>query len=105
PPFRGAGGVETAGIVGASLERVIASLAIGAADRMDRREIDDIEAETGDVRQPRNAIVERAMSSRDAPLAARHHLVPRADRRPRAVGLEGGGPGSAPLLFVSHSPR
>src|SRR5262249_41334582 len=66
--LRGTDRIETAGVVGASLERVIASLAIGVADRMDRGEVDDVEAETGNVWQPRNAIVERAMPAGKAPL-------------------------------------
>src|SRR4051794_39527999 len=59
--FLRADGVETAGVVGFGLKRVVAPLAIGMANRMDRREIDDIEAETGDVRQPCDAIIERAV--------------------------------------------
>ena len=52
---------------------------------MDRREIDDVEAERGDVGQPRDAIVERAVAARHRALAARHHLVPGAGARPRPV--------------------
>src|SRR5262245_63333296 len=76
PPLRSPDSIETARIIRASLERVIASLAIGMTNRMDRGEINDIESQTSDVRQPGDAIVERAMPTRYAPLAPRDHLVP-----------------------------
>ena len=53
---------------------------------MDRREIDDVEAQRRDLRQPRDAVVERAVLARHRALAARDHLVPGAATRPRAVG-------------------
>ena len=53
---------------------------------MDRREVDDVEAERGDLRQPRDAVVEGAVAARHGALAARHHLVPGAGARPRPVG-------------------
>src|SRR5262245_44526007 len=56
-------------------------------------------AESGDVRQPRDAVVERAVSAGDAALAARDHLVPRASTRPRAVGMEGKGPASLEVVL------
>ena len=56
------------------------------ADRMDRREIDDVEAERRDLRQPRDAVVERAVPARHRALAARDHLVPGAGARARPVG-------------------
>ena len=67
---------------------------------MDRRQIDDIEAERGDLGQPRDAIVERAVAARHRALAARHHLVPGAGARPRPVDDR---PGSAMLRV--RSPR
>src|SRR6266550_3090479 len=101
--FRRADGVETAGVVGFGLERVIAPLAIGMTNRMDRGEIDDIEAEAGDVRQPCDAIIESAMPAGYAPLAARHHLVPGSGARPRSVGIKAKGPAS-PEIVLECSP-
>src|SRR5207253_9864339 len=42
---------RAAGIVPPGGERVVASLPIGAADRMDRRQVDDVHAELGEARQ------------------------------------------------------
>ena len=81
----GADGVEAAGIAGLGAQRVVAALAVGAADRMDRREIEHVEAERRDLRQPGDAIVERAVPARHLALAARHHLVPGAGARERAI--------------------
>ena len=57
---------------------------------MDRREVDDIEAERGDVGQPRDAVVERAVPAGHRALAARHHFVPGAGARARPVDLHRG---------------
>ena len=77
--------VEAAGIVRAGLERIVLALAVGLADRMDRRQIEHVEAERGDLRHPRDAIVERAVLARHRALAARHHFVPGAGAGARAV--------------------
>ena len=55
---------------------------------MDRREVEDVEAQRGDLRQPRDAVVERAVLARHRALAARHHFVPGAVARPQPVGDE-----------------
>ncbi len=80
-----ADGIEAARIVGAGLERVVLALAVGAADRMDRREIQDVEAELGDFRHTGDAVIERAVPSGHASLAARHHLIPGAGARTCAL--------------------
>jgi hypothetical protein len=53
---------------------------------MDRREINDVESECGDLGHPSDAVVKGAVLARDAALAARHHFVPGAPARARAVG-------------------
>src|SRR6516164_1234863 len=50
--------VGAAGIAGLGAELVVAALAIDAPDGMDRRQVKDIEAERGNIRQARDAIVE-----------------------------------------------
>ena len=97
---RRADGVEAAGIAGVGGERVVAALAVGAADRMDRGEIDHIEAERCDLGQARDAVVEGAVAARNAALAARHHLVPGAGAGERPIGHQrhGGAAGEVGLL-------
>ena len=68
-----ADGPRAAGVVGRRRERVVAALAVGDADRVDRRQVHDVEAHLGDRRQPLGGAGEPA-------LAAREQLVPR--RRP-----------------------
>src|SRR5437773_12071300 len=43
--------IGAAGIAGFGLQRIVASFAVGAADGMDRSEVQHIEAERGDLRQ------------------------------------------------------
>src|SRR6266404_4800087 len=81
----GADGVRTSGIAFKCGHRIVAALAVGVADGVNRREIDDIEAHRRDIRQPRDAILERAVLAGDLALAARHHLVPCAVSRPPPV--------------------
>src|SRR5581483_11942956 len=69
-----ADGIRTARVVRFSLQRVVAALAIGPADRMNRRQIDHVEAKACDLRQSRDAIVERAVAAGHLALAPRHHL-------------------------------
>ena len=84
----GADRIEASRVVGGGLRRVVAALAVGAADRMDRREIDHVEAHPGDVGQPGDAVVEGAVPARHRALAARHHLVPCPGAGERAVDNE-----------------
>ena len=44
PPSRRADGIGAAGIAGSGRQRVVAALAVGLADRMDRRQIEHVEA-------------------------------------------------------------
>src|SRR5690606_41945168 len=66
------------------VERVVSPFAMRLADRMDRRQIDDIEAERRDVRQPRLRALERAV-----PLAS---PAGRGGKGPYPGGNRGGGP-------------
>ena len=88
PPSAAADRIGAAGIALARAQRVVAALAVGVPDRMDRREIDDVEAQRRDVGQARDAIVEGAVPARHAALAARHHFVPGAVARQRPVSDE-----------------
>src|SRR6185503_11765741 len=54
---------RTAGIARARGQAVVGSLALRASDRMDRRQIHDIEAELCSVVEARLAVAERAMRS------------------------------------------
>ena len=81
PPSAGADRVRRAGIVRAGDERVVAALAVLAADRVDRREVEDVEAELGD---RRDLLLDRLQA---AP-RAREQLVPGAEARAHAVDLD-----------------
>ena len=87
--FRRADGVGAAGVARRGAQRIVAPLAIGMPDGMDRREIDNIEAEAGDLRQTRDAIIEGAVAAGDCALTAGDHLVPGAGAGERHVGIEG----------------
>src|SRR5262245_33632660 len=78
PAFGTADGIWAAGIFGPGDERVVAPLAVGPPDRVDRSQIDDIEAALSDLRQPGDAVVECAMTAGNRALAPRDHLVPGA---------------------------
>jgi hypothetical protein len=75
---------RTADVVGTGGRRIIRALAIRGADRMDRREIDDVEAELGDVVEPAFRVRERAVLAVGAG-RAREQLVPRRAPRERAL--------------------
>ena len=77
-PSADADGPRAAGVVGAGAERVVGALAVGDADRVDRRQVDDVEAHLGDRRQALGRAGETA-------LAAGEQLVPGAVAGPRAV--------------------
>src|ERR1700759_5396996 len=81
-----ADGIKAARIVRAGAQGIVAALAIGAADRMDRREIEHVKAERGDFRQPRDAVVEGAMLARGGALAGRPPLVPGPGARAWPLG-------------------
>ena len=76
PPVLVADGPRGARVVGAGLERVVAPLPEAPADRMDRRQVEHVEAHGRDVRQPLDAVAERAGPARHPALGPREQLVP-----------------------------
>jgi hypothetical protein len=62
-------------------QRVVLSLPVRAPDRMDRRQVDDVEPELGELRQ-------HALDALEPAPRAREELVPRAERRPLAVDVD-----------------
>lgn len=64
---------------------IVAALAAGAADRVDRREIQHVKTHRGDVGHARDAVAQRAVLAGDRALAARHHLIPGPEARVVAV--------------------
>src|SRR6185437_1935253 len=84
-----ADGVRAAGIAGRSHEAVVAALALGAADGMDGREVDDIEAEGRDLGQASLALGEGGAAAGHGALGAREHLVPGTETRARAFAAHG----------------
>ena len=78
----GADGVGAAGIVGRGLQGIVAALAIGRADRMDGREVKDVEPHVANTRQVGNDVVE-------GPQRAREELVPARELRLRPLDLDG----------------
>ena len=75
---------RAADVVGLGVERVVLAFAERAADRMDRRQIDDVEAELRDARQRALGIGERAVPPGLASAIA-GNLVPGRERARSAV--------------------
>ena len=69
------------GSSGPAVERVVAPLAVGLADRVDRRQVDHVEAELGQLRQLRADAVEAAPG-------AREELIPGAEAGALALDLD-----------------
>ena len=89
-----ADGVRRAGIGGTRLESVVAPLAVRSPDRVDRREVDDVEAHRRDVGKAPLGFGEGRGDRplRIAALGAREQLVPRAEASPLAVDDEPAAP-------------
>src|SRR5664279_1647148 len=83
--FGGANGVGASGMAFSRGHRVVAALAVGVADGVNRGQVHHVEAHRGDIRQPHDAILEGAVLAGCPALAARHHLVPSAGPCPRPV--------------------
>ena len=66
-------------------QRVVAALAETAADRMNRRQIDDVESQVGDAGQRSARLAERRAAGRIGAGRSREHFVPRAEARALAV--------------------
>ncbi len=76
---------RASGIAGRGRERVVASLAKGAADGMDGRQVHDIEAHGRDALQLTLGVLEGGVQP-VAARRAREHLVPGGEARPLAIG-------------------
>ena len=81
----GADGPRAARIARRRRQRVVPALAVRAADRMDRRQVEDVEAHRRDVGQPRFGVAQRAAARRVGRARAREHLVPRAEPRANRI--------------------
>ena len=88
PAFVRADRVGAARVVGQRRQRVVAPLAVDPADRMDRREIEHVEAHRADRRQARDHVGKRAVAVRIAALATREDLVPARESGRRPLGVE-----------------
>ena len=83
--LRRADGVGRARIARLGLQGVVAALAVRLPDGMDRREVEDVEAQAPHVVELPDHVPERAVDPL-LPLRARQHLVPGGERRRLAVG-------------------
>ena len=72
-----------------SLQRIVAALAVGLADRMDRREIEHIESHVADARQVADHVVEGAVAVRIVAHRAGEDLVPARESGGFAIRLDG----------------
>ena len=94
PAQVGADGPRGAGVVRAGRQRVVRALAVDLADRVDRRQVDDVEAHLGDGVEPLGGGGEGARPPRPAllvvrrPLRAGEQLVPGADQGALAVDVQ-----------------
>jgi hypothetical protein len=77
----GADRPRAARVVRPGLERVVRPLAVRAADRMDRRQVEHVEAELGEARELR-------LDALEAAPGAREQLVPGAEARQRRVDVD-----------------
>ena len=103
--FRCADRPGAARVVRPAFERIVAALAMRSPDRMDRGEVDDVEAHGGDRGQALRGGAERAAPGRPGALRARKHLVPGGEARPLAVhpnGERAGDGRPAPVCGAPH---
>ncbi len=85
PPLLVADGPGGSGIVGGGLERVVAPLPEAPSDRMDRRQVDHVEAHRRDLRQPLDAVAEGPGAAGHEALGPWKQLVPRREPGQRPV--------------------
>ncbi|MCY1215630.1 hypothetical protein D9M72_274810 [compost metagenome] len=86
--FLAADGVGAAVIARLGTQAVVAALAVGAADRVDRREVEHVEAHRANGGQPGDDIVEGAVAGLVVALRAREQLVPAGVACGQAIGLD-----------------
>ena len=80
-----ADGPGAARVVRARGQGVVRPLAEGPADRVDRRQVEHVEAHLGDIGQPRLDVAERPVPARLGRRRAGEHLVPGAEPGPLAL--------------------
>ena len=76
---------RASGITGPRLQRIVRPFAVSPADRVNGRQIDDVEPEFLDLRETPDAVGERPRPAGDQPLGAGKELVPGAPGRAHAV--------------------
>src|SRR6202162_5938765 len=84
PAFRRAYGPWAAWLVRRSLDAVVGPLAVGAPDRVDGRQVKDVETHARDVGQALFDVAERAVAT-GLPGRSREQLIPGAE--PSALGI------------------
>ena len=73
-------------VAGTRGQRIVRALARGAADRVDRGQVHDVEAHAGDLGQSLDHVGECPVAPRRQPLGAREQLVPGGEARLDPVG-------------------
>ena len=68
-----------------SLQRIVRPFAVSPADRVNGRQVHDVETQFFDVREAPDAVGERAVPAGDRPLGAGKELVPGAPARAHAI--------------------
>ena len=81
--------IGAAGIARRRAGRIVAALAVGPADRVDRREIEHVEAHIADRRQPCDHVIEGAGPGRIAALRPREQLIPAGKPGGAPLGVDG----------------
>src|SRR5918996_5907186 len=84
-----ADGPGAAGVVLIRMQSAILALAMTPPDRMNRRQIENVEAQRCDIRQPPFAIFESAVPVRCRRARAREHFIPGAEAGAFAVDDDG----------------
>ena len=79
PPSADADGPGAAGVVGAGGQGVVRPFAEAPADRVDRRQVENVESHPGDIRQPSLGVLERSGAVGIGGARPGEHLVPGAE--------------------------
>ena len=78
---------RAAGVVRPGHQGVVRPLAVGVPDRVDRRQVEDVETHRGDGREPGLGLGEGGAAGRIGALRAREHLVPGGEAGPHPIDL------------------
>ena len=79
---------RAADVVGSGGGGVVGALAVDHADRMDRRQVQHVEAHRSDVVEPVDRVAQRCVSGRRGDRGAREELVPGAEPGPFGIDLQ-----------------